>query len=157
MEEVLTWEEYFMSIALVSAKRSKDPRTKVGACIVNDQNRIVGIGYNGMPNNCIDAVFPWETDRIDLDNKYLYVVHAELNAILNSSKCLNGCTIYTTLFPCNECSKAIIQVGIKKVVYLREECKKNVSVVASKRMLKNANIVCLKYIGRKSSINICFD
>lgn len=119
MKHNLSWEQYFMGIALLSAQRSKDPSTKVGACIVNKDNKIVGIGYNGMPTGCKDTIMPWNREgESNLDTKYPYVVHAELNAILNSNQqSLKDCTAYVTLHPCNECAKAIIQSGIKEVVY----------------------------------------
>ena len=116
-KDVLSWDQYFMGMAHLSAMRSKDPNTRVGACIVNPQKRVVGLGYNGFPYGCEDDEFPWERDGEFLDTKYPYVVHAELNAILNSIQDLHGCTLYVSLFPCNECAKAIIQAGITCVVY----------------------------------------
>ena len=113
-KKVLTWDEYFMALAHLAAQRSKDPSTQVGACIVNEKNRIVGIGYNGMPSGCSDEEFPWEREGETNQTKYPYVVHAELNAILNSIQNLANCRIYVSLFPCNECAKAIIQCGIKE-------------------------------------------
>lgn len=117
--DYITWDEYFMGIAMLSAQRSKDSNTQVGACIVNKENKIVSVGYNGMPTGCNDDDMPWERDgESPLDTKYPFVCHAELNAILNSNAVsLAGCTLYVTLFPCNECAKAIIQSGIKRVVY----------------------------------------
>ena len=117
--DYINWDEYFMGIAMLSAQRSKDNSTQVGACIVNDQHKIVSVGYNGMPTGCDDDDMPWERSADSpLDTKYPFVCHAELNAILNSSfGSLSGCTLYVTLFPCNECAKAIIQSGIKRVVY----------------------------------------
>ena len=134
--KVISWEEYFMGIAILSSMRSKDPCTKVGACIVNPDKRIVGIGYNGMPRNCADQDFPWskEPDAPPEKTKYAYVVHAELNAILNSSGSLEKCTLYVTHFPCQECVKAIVQKGITRIVYYYE--KDNKSGDASQRMLK---------------------
>lgn len=114
----LSWDDYFMGIALMSSLRSRDPNSKVGACIVNSRNRIVGIGYNGFPSGCNDDTLPWESEGEYLDTKYPYVCHAELNAILNSSGSLDGCRMYLRLFPCNDCAKAIIQSGIREVVYL---------------------------------------
>lgn len=105
-KDVLSWDQYFMGMAHLSAMRSKDPNTRVGACIVNPQKRVVGLGYNGFPYGCEDDEFPWERDGEFLDTKYPYVVHAELNAILNSIQDLHGCTLYVSLFPCNECSKS---------------------------------------------------
>ena len=118
MKRIISWDEYFMGVAKLSAKRSKDPNTQVGCCIVNNDKRIVAVGYNGLPRNCDDNDFPWNCREGALqDTKYAYVVHAELNAILNATTPLTGCTLYVTLFPCNECMKAIIQAGIKEVVY----------------------------------------
>ena len=115
-KEYITWDQYFMGVAKLSALRSKDPNTKVGACIVNEKKRIVGIGYNGLPYGCSDDEFPWERDGDFLETKYPYVVHAEPNAILNSTNKLDNATLYVTLFPCNECAKLIIQSGIKEIV-----------------------------------------
>ena len=139
---MLNWEQYFMGIALLSAQRSKDPNTKVGACIVNEDNKIVGIGYNGMPIGCKDSIMPWErTATNNLDTKYPYVVHAELNAILNSNQMsLKGCTLYVTLFPCNECAKAVIQSGIKKVIYYNDKYANTESTIAAKFMLKTTGV-----------------
>ena len=137
----ITWDEYFMGVALLSAKRSKDPSTQVGACLVNHDKRIIGIGYNGFPIGCSDDIFPWGKGNTDeLNNKYPYVVHAEANAILNSSGNLKGATVYVTLFPCNECAKLLIQSGIKHIVYMTEIHKGTVSDQASKRMLDAAGI-----------------
>lgn len=137
----LSWDEYFMGIALLSAKRSKDPSTQVGACIVSQQNRIVSVGYNGLPFGCSDDVFPWAREGEFLDTKYPYVCHAELNAILNSAgQSMQGCHIYVPLFPCNECSKAIIQVGIKEIIYLSDKYAETDIVKASKRMLDAAGV-----------------
>ena len=148
-ENYISWEEYFMGIALLSAKRSKDPSTQVGACIVNEDNKIIGIGYNGFPIGISDDEFPWDKHHEnELDNKYLYVCHAELNAILNSISNLKNASIYVTLFPCNECSKIIIQSGIKEIIYLEEKGEESISEIASKKMLDAANI---KY--RKININ----
>lgn len=124
--DVLSWEEYFMSVALLSAQRSKDPGRQVGACIVNPDNRIVGIGYNGFPTGCSKAGLPWNPRSAGLgflDTKHAYVCHAELNAVVNalSISQLKGATLYVTCFPCNECAKLIIQVGITRVVYLDDD------------------------------------
>lgn len=137
---VLSWDAYFMSIAHLSALRSKDPNTQVGACIVNPQKRVVGVGYNGFPKGCNDDEFPWEREGDFLDTKYPYVVHAELNAILNSIQSLNGCTIYVSLFPCNECAKAIIQSGIKCVVYESDKYNGTDANIASKKMFRDAGV-----------------
>ncbi len=136
----ISWDNYFMGIAVLSGHRSKDPNTKVGACIVNSKNRIVGIGYNGFPRGCEDDVFPWEVSSNLSDSKYAYVVHAELNAILNSSEKLDGCTIYVSHFPCNECAKAIIQSGITEVVYEYDKHSDTESNIASKKMFKHSNV-----------------
>ncbi len=137
-ENYLNWDEYFMAIAKLSAMRSKDPSTQVGACIVSENNRILSIGYNGAPNGFHDDDFPWAREGNPLDTKYMYVVHAERNAILNyrgSRKDLEGSKIYVDLFPCNECAKEIIQSGIKEVVYLSDSFKSNAEyVIASKRL-----------------------
>lgn len=151
----LNWDEYFMGIALLSAKRSKDPSTQVGACIVDNDNKVVSIGYNGMPRHCDDDELTWEKGE-DLNNKYLYVCHAEFNAILNTrnSASLEGCKVYVTLFPCNECAKAIIQVGIKKVIYLSDKYKDQVSTRASKKLLQLAGVELEEYKGRYTSIDL---
>jgi len=139
-QNVLDWDTYFMSLAHLSAMRSKDPNTNVGAVIVDDMHRIVSIGYNGMPRGCNDDEFPWEREGGFLTTKYAYVVHAELNAILNSPRNVNGCRIYVSLFPCNECAKAIIQAGIKEIVYESDKYASTDSTIASKKMLTNAGV-----------------
>ncbi len=146
-EEYLTWDQYFMGIAKLSAMRSKDPHTQVGACIVGEDNKILSMGYNGMPRGCSDEEFPWGRDGEDpLDTKYIYVCHAELNAILNySGTNLKGSRIYTTLFPCNECTKALIQVGIREVIYQDNLYPDSASVVAAKKMMKAAGITYRPY------------
>lgn len=136
-EKYLNWDEYFMAVAKLSAMRSKDPSTQVGACIVSDNNRILSIGYNGAPNGYHDDNFPWAREGKPLDTKYMYVVHAERNAILNyrgSRKDLEGARIYVDLFPCNECAKEIIQSGIKEVIYLCDKYKNEDNVIASKKL-----------------------
>jgi len=136
-KEYLSWEEYFMGIAKLSAMRSKDPSTQVGACIVSADNRILSIGYNGCPNGFKDDYFPWDREGNPLETKYMYVCHAEMNAILNyrgSRKELEGATVYVDLFPCNECAKLIIQSGIKKVIYLSDKYANTDGVKASKKM-----------------------
>ncbi len=143
--DYISWDEYFMGIALLSANRSKDPCTQVGACIVSAANKIMSVGYNGMPAGCNDDEFPWEREGDTIDTKYPYVCHAELNAILNNDGgSLAGCKIYVALFPCNECAKAIIQSGIKEVLYLSDKYADTPSVQASKRMFKAAGVVCTK-------------
>lgn len=139
-EDVLTWDEYFMGLAHLSAKRSKDPSTQVGAVIVSNDHRVVGIGYNGFPNGCSDDEFPWDREGEFAQTKYPFVVHAELNAILNSNADLRGCSIYVSLFPCNECAKAIIQSGISRIVYESDKYADTDGTKASKRMLKAAGV-----------------
>lgn len=138
--DVLSWDEYFMGLAHLSAKRSKDPNTQVGAAIVSPEHRVVGIGYNGFPNGCDDNEFPWEREGEFACTKYPFVVHAELNAILNSTTNLSGCSIYVSLFPCNECAKAIIQSGISRIVYESDKYADTDGTKASKRMLKAAGV-----------------
>ena len=139
-----------MGIALLSAMRSKDPNTKVGACIVDENKKVVSIGYNGMPSGCDESQLSWNKGE-GLDSKYLYVCHAEFNAILNTrngTSALRGCTLYVSLFPCNECTKAIIQTGIKEVVYISNKYENTVGVQASKRMLLLAGVKIRHYEGR---------
>lgn len=143
-EDVLTWDQYFISMAHLSAMRSKDPNTRVGACIVNPQKRVVGLGYNGFPMGCSDTKYSWEREGDFLETKYPYVVHAELNAILNSIQNLAGCTMYVSLFPCNECAKAIIQSGIKTVVYEDDKYDGSPENMASKRMFLDAGVVLIQ-------------
>jgi dCMP deaminase len=136
----ISWDEYFMGVAMLSALRSKDPSTKVGACIVNQKKRIVGIGYNGFPCGCDDDEFPWERSGDLLDTKYPYVVHAEPNAILNSTSDLTNSTLYVTLFPCNECAKLIIQSGIKEIVFVSDKYHDTEASTASRRMFDAAKV-----------------
>lgn len=150
-EDFITWDEYFMGIASFSALRSKDPNTQVGACIVSNDNKILSMGYNGFPSNCSDDEFPWGRDLSEgeYNAKYLYVTHSELNAILNyRGGSLEGSKLYVTLFPCNECAKAIIQAGIKTVYYAEDKYSDTDSVRASKRMFDSAGV---KYIEYKKS------
>lgn len=139
-ENVLSWDEYFMAMAHLAAFRSKDPNTQVGACIVNDQKRVVGLGYNGFPRGCSDDFYSWKREGEFLQTKYPFVVHAELNAILNSIQNLSGCTLYVSLFPCNECAKAIIQSGITKVVYESDKYNGTEGNTASKKMFASAGV-----------------
>ena len=151
----LKWDEYFMGIASLSALRSKDPSTQVGACIVDQVHKVVSIGYNGMPRGVDDEKISW--DKGDgLDSKYLYVCHAEFNAILNTrdGSALNGCILYVTLFPCNECAKAIIQVGIKEIVFLDDKYHDHLESQASRRILDMAGVSYRKYVGRKVDIRV---
>lgn len=153
--DYLKWDEYFMGIALLSAERSKDPSTSVGACIVSEANKILSVGYNGMPIGCSDDDFPWEREGEPLKTKYLYVCHAELNALLNyTGTSLKGSRIYTTLFPCNECTKAIIQSGIKKVIYLSDKYHETDSTIASKNMLRAAGVKFEQYIPADKKITL---
>ncbi|MBO9620078.1 MAG: dCMP deaminase family protein [Niabella sp.] len=154
----ISWDEYFMGVALLSGKRSKDPSTQVGACIVNPQNKIVGVGYNGLPIGISDDEFPWDKEGDFLNTKYPYVCHAELNAILNNIGInLEGCKIYTALFPCNECSKAIIQSGIKEVVYLSDKHAHKESAIASKKMLQTAGVALRKMTPQVSEVVLSLD
>ncbi len=138
-ENYITWDEYFMGVAMLAARRSKDPNTQVGACIVSTDNIIISTGYNGLPNGCSDDEYPW--DREGEDTKYPYVVHAELNAILNANgRDLRGSRLYVALFPCNECAKAIIQAGVKEVLYLSDKYADTPATLASKRMLTSAGV-----------------
>ena len=156
--DYITWDEYFMGIALLSAQRSKDNSTQVGACIVNSDKKIVAVGYNGMPTGCDDDDMPWErTADSALDTKYPFVCHAELNAILNSNiPSLAGSTLYVTLFPCNECAKAIIQCGIKRVVYFDNKYADTDQVRASSMMFSKCGVTAEKYTpsGRILTINL---
>ncbi len=156
-DDYLSWDEYFMGIALLSAQRSKDSNTQVGACIVNQEHKIVSVGYNGMPTGCNDDDMPWEREGDFLNTKYPFVCHAELNAILNrSAGSLQGCSLYVTLFPCNECAKAIIQAGIKTIVYECDKYADSPAVKASKRMLDAAGVRYYQYnkTGRKIEIEV---
>ncbi len=137
---IINWDQYFMGVASLSRLRSKDPNTQVGACIVNERKRIIGIGYNGFPFGVQDAEFPWQQDGSFLDSKYAYVVHAEANAILNATTSLFNATLYVNLFPCNECAKLIIQSGIKEVVYASDKYADKDFTIASKRMFDAANV-----------------
>lgn len=142
-KDYLSWDEYFMAVAKLSAMKSKDPHTQVGACIVSNDNRILSIGYNGAPNGFNDEKFPWGREGNPLETKYLYVVHAERNAILNyrgSRKDLENSKIYVDLFPCNECAKEIIQAGIKEVVYLSDKYADTDETIASKKLLDSCNV-----------------
>ena len=144
-KDYISWDEYFMGIALLSAQRSKDPNTQVGACIVSDDNRILSIGYNGAPRGLDDDSMHWDREGGFLDTKYAYVCHGELNAILNYRGDLTGSKIYVALFPCNECAKAIIQSGIKEVIYMSDKYDGTDSVVASKKMLDACGVIYRKY------------
>ena len=156
--DYISWDEYFMGVALLSAKRSKDPGTQVGACIVNEKNRIVGVGYNGLPRGCNDDKFPWGKEGEFHDTKYPYVTHAELNAILNNvGMDLEGCRIYSSLFPCNECAKAIIQSGIKEVIFLSDKYSLTSQTKVSKILFDNAGVKYRQAEIKIGEITISFD
>ena len=155
--DYISWDEYFMGVAILAAKRSKDPNTQVGACIVSQDNKILSIGYNGFPIGCSDDDFPWCREGDPLENKYIYATHSELNAILNyRGGSLDGAKLYVTLFPCNECAKAIIQAGIKTVIYDSDKYSGTPSVIASKRMFDSAGVKYYKYepTGRKVELSL---
>lgn len=158
-EDYLEWPEYFMAVAFLSAQRSKDPNSQVGACIVNAENKIVGIGYNGMPNGCSDDLLPWSrTAERKLDTKYPYVCHAELNAIMNkNSSDVKGCTMYVALFPCNECAKLIIQAGIKEVIFMSDKYHDSEETTAARLLFDMAGVTFRKFTPKRSKIVIDFD
>lgn len=161
----ISWDEYFMGVALLASKRSKDPNTQVGACIVSGdtnihikENTILSIGYNGLPYGCSDDEFPWDRQGELLETKYPYVVHAELNAILNAQgKSLMGTKIYVALFPCNECAKAIIQSGIKEVIYLSDKYSETNIVKASKKMFESSGVKLTKLNCNSKKIELSFN
>ncbi|MBQ3417493.1 MAG: dCMP deaminase family protein [Ruminococcus sp.] len=154
-EDYISWKEYFMGVALLAAKRSKDPNTQVGACIVDKNNIILSTGYNGFPYGCSDETYPWE--REGEDTKYPYVVHAELNAILNANgKSLKGAKIYVDLFPCNECAKAIIQSGISEVIYMYDKYADSEATIASKKMFTSAGVKLTQFKSKKKKIELEF-
>ncbi|TAH67878.1 MAG: dCMP deaminase family protein [Anaerolineaceae bacterium] len=156
-KDYIKWDEYFMGIALLSTERSKDPNTSVGACIVSEDNKILSVGYNGMPIGCSDDEFPWNREGNPLNTKYLYVCHAELNAILNyTGSNIKGAKIYTTLFPCNECTKAIIQKGMKEIIYKSDKYAETDTVIASKKMLDAAGVTYRQYrpIGKDITLSL---
>lgn len=159
-EDYVTWDEYFMGVALMSARRSKDPNTQVGACIVSNDNKILSMGYNGFPKGCSDDVFPWTKIRAEEDPynaKYFYSTHAELNAILNyRGGSLEGAKMYVTLFPCNECAKALIQAGIQTLIYYSDKYADTPGTKASKRMLDAAGVRYFEYqpSGRKVTVDL---
>ena len=156
-KDFISWDEYFMGVAMLAARRSKDPSTQVGACIVDDDNRILSTGYNGFPYGCSDDEYPWTREGDANDTKYPYVVHAELNAILNNrGKNLVGARIYVALFPCNECAKAIVQSGIREVVYLSDKYANTPSTQASKRMLASAGVRVRQFITKMDFLTLYF-
>lgn len=145
-EDYISWDEYFMGIAYLSGMRSKDPNTQVGACIVSQDNKILSMGYNGFPEGCSDDEFPWEREGDPVNNKYFYTTHSELNAILNyRGGSLEGSKVYVSLFPCNECAKALIQAGIREVIYDSDKYKNMPSSIASRRMLDAAGVKYRQY------------
>ncbi len=157
-EGYISWDEYFMAVALLAAERSKDPNTQVGACIVDTDNRIVSTGYNGFPYGCSDDEYPWSREGEDAaSTKYGYVVHAELNAILNArGRNVAGTRIYVALFPCNECAKAIIQAGITEVVYLSDKYANTPGTLISKRMLRSAGVTLRQLVPDKDTLTLDF-
>lgn len=156
--DYLEWPDYFMAMAFLAAKRSKDPSTQVGCCIVNEDKKIVALGYNGFPIGCSDDEFPWGKSTINpLESKYTYVCHAEINAVLNKNSAdLKGCTLYVALFPCNECAKVIIQSRIKDIIYLSDKHSHKPEVIASKKMLNAADIKYKQYVPKCKKIVIDF-
>lgn len=156
-KDYISWDEYFMGIAVLSSMRSKDPNTQVGACIVSPEKKIIGVGYNGFPIGCSDDELPWAREGEWIETKYPYVCHAELNAILNSPiSSLKGATLYVALFPCNECAKAIIQTGIRKVIYLSDKYRDTDATKASRKMMESAGIELVQLIPQKSEIVLKF-
>ena len=144
-KDYISWDEYFMAVARLAGLRSKDPNSQVGSCIVSTDNKILSMGYNGFPAGCSDDAFPWAREGQPLDTKYLYVVHSELNAILNYRGSLEGAKLYVSLFPCNECAKAIIQSGIRTVVYDDDKYHDQATTIASRRMFDAAGIRYYQY------------
>ena len=145
-KDYISWDEYFMGVAELSAMRSKDPHTQVGCCIVSPDHKILSMGYNGFPRGCSDDDFPWKREGPPLENKYFYTTHSELNAILNyRGGSLEGSSLYVTLIPCNECAQAIIQAGIKEIVYDSDKYENEPSTIASKKMLSSAGVEFRKY------------
>ena len=156
-EDYISWDEYFMGVAKLSGMRSKDPNSQVGSCIVSQDNKILSMGYNGFPKGCSDDEFPWAREGVDLEKKYFYVVHSELNAILNyRGGSLEGAKLYVSLFPCNECAKAIIQAGIKTVIYGDDKYANTPATIASKRMMDTAGVRYYRYThtGRRVGIAV---
>ena len=157
-EDYISWDEYFMAVAQLAGMRSKDPHTQVGACIVSEDNKILSMGYNGFPRGCADDEFPWgKTSENPLENKYLYTTHSELNAILNyRGGSLEGAKLYVTLFPCNECAKAIIQSGIKELIYLSDKYHDTHASIASRRMFNMTGVKYRAYepTGRKIELEV---
>lgn len=157
-EGAISWDDYFMAVSYLSAMRSKDPSTQVGATVVNKANQIVGVGYNGFPRGISNDELPWSREAArEIDRKYFYIVHAEVNAVLNKNdSSLHDCTIYVALFPCNECAKIIIQSGIKEVVYLSDKYKDTESMMASRRMMVMAGLKLRQHVPAQRTITIDF-
>ena len=154
-KDYINWDEYFMGIALLSAERSKDPNSQVGACIVSEDNKILSIGYNGFPRGCSDDEIPWEREGDFQNTKYPYVCHAELNAILNyTGTTMKKSRIYVSLFPCNECAKAIIQAGIQEVIYMSDKYKDTDATIVSKRMFDMAGVKYTQYKSRGMKVTL---
>lgn len=154
-KDYISWDEYFMGVALLAAERSKDPSTQVGACIVDQDNKIVSTGYNGAPRGYDDdSCMHWEREGDFLNTKYAYVCHAELNAILNSPYPVRNCKIYVALFPCNECAKAIIQSGIKEIIYMNDKYANTDGVIASKKMLDTCGVTYRKYESKGKTLQL---
>ena len=141
----IDWNMYFMGVALLTAQRSKDPNTQVGVCIVNNDNKIISTGYNGLPNGYSDDKINWDNNGEFLNSKYAYVCHAELNAILNANSSLNRAKMYINIFPCNECAKAIIQSGISEVIFILDRSNGKDSNIAAKRLLDECNVKYTQY------------
>ncbi len=155
--DYLSWDEYFMAVALLSGHRSKDPNTQVGACVANERNKIVGVGYNGFPWGCSDDELPWAREGAYLETKYPYVCHAELNAVLNSiSRDLTGCRIYVALFPCNECTKVIIQSGISEIIYLSDKYADTDANKAARIMLDKSSTNYRRFVPQRKTIELHF-
>ena len=155
-KDYTSWDEYFMGVAVLSAMRSKDPSTQVGACIVDEKNHIIATGYNGFPIGCSDDDLPWDREGPLLETKYPYVVHAEANAITNATKNLDECRIYVPIFPCNECTKLIIQSGIKEVIYIDNKYEDKEEYIASKKMLNMAGVKTRQFIPKNREIVLDF-
>ena len=154
-QDYISWDEYFMALAILSSKRSKDPSTQVGACIVDENNKILSMGYNGMPIGINDDNITWEREGSFLDTKYAYVCHAELNAILNyGGGSLDGARVYVTLFPCNECAKAIIQSGMKEVIYMQDKYAGSDTTKASKKMFDMAGVKYRQFVPKGQTIEV---
>lgn len=152
--DYIDWDTYFMLIAKISSMRSKDPNTQVGACIIDNNKKIISCGYNGAPRGFSDDLFPWDREGEFQNTKYPYVCHAELNAILNSNADLRGCTIYVDLFPCNECAKAIIQCGIKKVIYLSDKYNGTKENLVAKKLFDECNVEYVPFDAQNKEFNI---